>query len=102
MKKTNIILSFVICILLYGCTDLSETVYTGVAMNDFFKNEKELVANAGRAYTKLQGYNSEQSLWTLLLQASDECAVPACGGSCTAMDVMKKSRRIKFHPQINY
>ena len=74
MKKTNIILSFVICILLYGCTDLSETVYTGVAMNDFFKNEKELVANAGRAYTKLQGYNSEQSLWTLLLQASDECA----------------------------
>ena len=50
-------------------------------MNDFFKNEKELVANAGRAYTKLQGYNSEQSLWTLLLQASDECAVPACGGS---------------------
>ena len=81
MKKTNIILSFVICILSYGCTDLSETVYTGVAMNDFFKNEKELVANAGRAYTKLQGYNSEQSLWTLLLQASDECAVPACGGS---------------------
>ena len=34
MKKTNIILSFVICILLYGCTDLSETVYTGVAMNE--------------------------------------------------------------------
>ncbi len=30
MKKTNIILSFVICILSYGCTDLSETVYTGV------------------------------------------------------------------------
>ena len=102
MKKTNIILSFVICILSYGCTDLSETVYTGVAMNDFFKNEKELVANAGRAYTKLQGYNSEQSLWTLLLQASDECAVPACVVLGTVMDVMKKSRRIKFHLQINY
>lgn len=64
-----------------GCTDLDETVYSDVAMNNFFKNEKELVANAGRAYTKMQGYNSEQSLWTLLLQASDECAVPACGGS---------------------
>jgi hypothetical protein len=50
-------------------------------MNNFFKNEDELIANAGRAYTKLQGYNSEQSLWTLLLQASDECAVPASGGS---------------------
>lgn len=67
--------------MIYGCTDLGETVYTGVSMNDFFKNEKELVANAGRAYTKLQGFNSEQSLWTLLLQASDECAVPASGGS---------------------
>ena len=95
MKKTNIILSFVICILSYGCTDLGETVYTGVAMNDFFKNEKELVANAGRAYTKLQGYNSEQSLWTLLLQASD--VVPG-----TVTDVMKKSKRIRFHLQTNY
>lgn len=43
MKKTNIILSFVICILLYGCTDLSETVYTGVAMNDFFLNSATLL-----------------------------------------------------------
>ena len=101
MKKTNIILSFVICILSYGCTDLSETVYTGVAMNDFFKNEKELVANAGRAYTKLQGYNSEQSLWTLLLQASD-VLFPLVVVPGTVMDVMKKSRRIKFHLQINY
>lgn len=80
MKKLIILLSFAICIV-SGCTDLGETVYTGVAMKDFFKNEKELVANAGRAYTKLQGFNSEQSLWTLLLQASDECAVPASGGS---------------------
>ena len=64
-----------------SCTDLDETIYSNIAMDNFFKNEKELVANAGRAYTKLQGYNSEQSLWTLLLQASDECCVPAVGGS---------------------
>ena len=100
MKKTNIILSFVICILLYGCTDLSETVYTGVAMNDFFKNEKELVANAGRAYTKLQGYNSEQSLWTLLLQASDECAVPACGGSWYSNGRYEEIQTNKIPPAI--
>ena len=102
MKKTNIILSFVICILSYGCTDLSETVYTGVAMNDFFKNEKELVANAGRAYTKLQGYNSEQSLWTLLYKLLMNVLFPLVVVPGTVMDVMKKSRRIKFHLQINY
>lgn len=81
MKKLNIILGSIVLSLLCGCTDLNETVYSEVSIDNFFKNEAELVANAGRAYTKLQGYNSEQSLWTLLLQASDECAVPACGGS---------------------
>lgn len=60
-----------------ACTNLDETVYSDVPMDDFFTSEKNLVANAGRAYTKMQGYNTEQSLWTLLLQASDECAVPA-------------------------
>ncbi|MCI1683419.1 MAG: RagB/SusD family nutrient uptake outer membrane protein [Bacteroides sp.] len=80
MKHKNILLGLFIC-LFYGCTDLGETVYTGVSTNNFFRNENELIANAGRAYTKMQGYNSEQSLWTLLLQASDECAVPAHGGA---------------------
>lgn len=82
MKKINYIISTLFLgIIMSGCTDLDEKVYSGVSMDDFFRNEKELVANAGRAYTKMQGFNSEQSLWTLLLQASDECAVPACGGS---------------------
>ena len=97
MKKTNIILSFVICILSYGCTDLSETVYTGVAMNDFFKNEKELVANAGRAYTipnKVYGHYFYKLLMNVLFPL---VVVPG-----TVMDVMKKSRRIKFHLLINY
>ena len=54
-----------------ACTDLDETVYSEIPMDKFFNSEKNLVANAGRAYTKMQGYNKEQSLWTLLLQASD-------------------------------
>ena len=102
MKKTNIILSFVICILSYGCTDLSETVYTGVAMNDFFKNEKELVANQVehiRNYkdtipNKVYGHCFYKLLMNVLFPL---VVVPG-----TVMDVMKKSRRIKFHLQINY
>ena len=79
MKTTikNFALGLAGAIALGACTDLDETVYSEMPMDNFFKNEKELVANAGRAYTKMQGYNAEQSLWTLLLQASDECAVPA-------------------------
>ncbi len=80
MKRLNILLGLVAC-LFSSCTNLEETVYSGVAVKDFFTNETELISNAGRAYTQLQGYTTEQSLWTLHLQASDECAVPACGGS---------------------
>ncbi|MCC8186628.1 MAG: RagB/SusD family nutrient uptake outer membrane protein [Bacteroides sp.] len=81
MKTLHKLWTIALLGLLSGCTNLDETVYSGISMDDFFTNEAELVANAGRAYTKLQGYTSEQSLWTLLLQASDECAVPASGGS---------------------
>ncbi|MCI1779436.1 MAG: RagB/SusD family nutrient uptake outer membrane protein [Bacteroidales bacterium] len=81
MKKISNILLVLSAGLTLGCTNLDENVYSGVALKNFFRTEEELVANAGRAYTKLQGYTSEQSLWTLLLQASDECAVPACGGA---------------------
>ena len=66
-----------VALVLPACTNLDENVYSEIPMDNFFKTEKELVANAGRAYTKMQGYNKEQGLWTLLLQASDECAVPA-------------------------
>jgi len=81
MKKLYITISLLAGLFISSCTNLDETVYSDIPMDNFFKNEQELVANAGRAYTKLQGYNGEQSLWTLLLQASDECAVPASGGS---------------------
>lgn len=81
MKTTYSIIACAAALVLGACTDLSEAVYSDIPLDNFLKTEQELVANAGRAYTKLQGYNSEQSLWTLLLQASDECAVPASGGS---------------------
>lgn len=81
MKTSSIILIIVGLLIFSSCTDLDENVYSEIPIDNFFKNEKELVANAGRAYTKLQGYCGEQSLWTLLLQASDEGTVPAHKGS---------------------
>ncbi|AGB29216.1 RagB/SusD family protein [Prevotella dentalis DSM 3688] len=82
MKKLYILFtSGIMALAMSSCDNLDEHVYSNIDMNNFFKTEEELVANAGRAYTKLQAYNQEQSLWTLLLQTSDECAVPAHGGS---------------------
>lgn len=77
----NISLALAGTLLAGACTNLDEEVFSDIPMDDFFQNEKNVVANAGRAYTKLQGYNGEQNIWTLLLQTSDECTVPAYQGS---------------------
>jgi hypothetical protein len=42
----------------------------------FFQDKKAVELYMGKAYQTLQGYCTEQSLWTLNIQAADECAVP--------------------------
>lgn len=59
-----------------GCTDLDEKVYSHIQKKDFFTSEESLRVYAARAYTALQAYGSEQSLWTLNIQTGDEIAVP--------------------------
>ncbi len=77
-----------------GCTDLTEKVYSEIPADDFFKNERELISNVGRAYTKLQAYGTEQSLWTLNLQVTDECAVPVnANGSWTE----ERYQELQYH-----
>ncbi len=66
-----------ICAGFYGCTDLDENPYSSIPMDEFFQNEQALLMNAGRAYTKLQPYPMEQTLWSLVTVSSDECIIPA-------------------------
>jgi starch-binding outer membrane protein, SusD/RagB family len=79
--KIKIFTALLLSTILFGsCTDLSETVYSDISMNQFFTNEQNLLLNAGRAYTKLQPYPEEQKLWALATISSDECVV------CTLQD----------------
>jgi hypothetical protein len=59
-----------------SCFDLSETVYSLVPAEGFFRTEKDVIAYAGRAYVKLQPYPEEQRLWSLGENASDELVIP--------------------------
>lgn len=80
MKKTIsifLIFSTIMVWALVSCTDLEERVYSDIPLNDFFHTEKDVLMNAGRAYTKLQRYPEEFSLWTLDELASDEMVAPA-------------------------
>jgi hypothetical protein len=77
MKNKNItLIAFTLMFSIISCTDLSEQVYSDIPFNSFFKNEKEVLMNAGRAYSKLQSYPEEFSLWTLTEMASDEMVAP--------------------------
>lgn len=62
---------------LFSCTNLEEKVYSDIPLDDFFHTEKDVLMNAGRAYTKLQKFPEEFSLWTLDEMASDVMVAPA-------------------------
>jgi len=75
--KTKIFTLLLLLAISFGsCTDLNETVYSKIPMDQFFQNERQLLMNAGRAYTKLQPYPGEQVLWALVTISSDECVIP--------------------------
>jgi hypothetical protein len=74
--KIIILISGILMIGSLSCTDLTEEVYSDIPLDKFFQTEKDVLMNAGRAYTKLQGYPEEFSLWTLTEMASDEMVAP--------------------------
>jgi len=79
MKIINKITAFSLlglAILIGSCTKLDEEVYSDIPIDKFFTNEQAVLMNAGRAYTKLQRYPEEFSLWTLTELASDELVAP--------------------------
>lgn len=79
MKKSiYTILVFAACLVpgLFSCTNLDEHVYSDIPIDTFFQSEKEVLQNAGRAYTKLQRFPEEFSLWSLTELASDEMVAP--------------------------
>ncbi|MEI7499667.1 MAG: RagB/SusD family nutrient uptake outer membrane protein [Bacteroidota bacterium] len=80
MKTIKYLLLIVATTMLLGlvsCTNLEEEVYSDIPLDDFFQTEKDVLMNAGRAYTKLQKYPEEFSLWTLDELASDIMVAPA-------------------------
>jgi starch-binding outer membrane protein, SusD/RagB family len=96
MKIKYAIISLFAATLLMSCTNLDEVVYSEIPVDQFFKTEKQLIANAGRAYTKLQKYGTEQSLWTLNMQVSDECCVPVNANGSWAEERYKQLQYQEF------
>jgi starch-binding outer membrane protein, SusD/RagB family len=77
MKRIFLLFTAIFLLTTYSCTNLDEEIYSNVPIDKFFKTEKDVLMNAGRAYTKLQRFPEEFSLWTLTQMASDEMVAPA-------------------------
>ena len=59
-----------------SCTDLNEEVYSYIKQEDFFTSEEQVAIYAGRAYTSLQNWGSEQSWLTMDMLLGDEACAP--------------------------
>lgn len=74
MKK--IILSMLGALALMACTNLDEQIYSKIAKENFFTTEDQLVQYSARAYSALQHWGTEKSLWTFVIQNTNEVCVP--------------------------
>ena len=73
MKKLGLLILAAAAI---ACTNLDEVVYSSISKDTFFASEKMLSIYSARAYTSLQAWGSEQSMWTLCIQLGNEVTVP--------------------------
>ena len=59
-----------------ACTDLTEDIYSNITKENFFSSEEKVAIYAGRAYTSLQNWGSEQSWLTMDMLLGDEACAP--------------------------
>ena len=59
-----------------SCINLDEEVYSYISQDNFFTSEEQVAIYAGRAYTSLQNWGSEQSWLTMDMLLGDEACAP--------------------------
>lgn len=74
MKKFGLFI--LITGLTLSCTNLDEHVYSSISKEDFFANENLLSIYSARAYTTLQAWGGEQSMWTMNMLLGNEVVAP--------------------------
>lgn len=64
----------------FSCTDLSETLYSTVTADNFFKTDDEFIASLGAAYSAFGGLGNHSNLWSTNELVSDELIITTKGG----------------------
>ena len=63
-------------IALSACTNLDEEIYSKISKENFFTTEEQFVKYSARAYSSLQHWGTEKSLWTFVIQNTNEVCTP--------------------------
>lgn len=64
---------------LWSCTNLDEEVYDTIISDDFYQNEKQVLAAAGPAYDELRGLVQVSGMWGINSLSTDEAVLPTRG-----------------------
>ena len=64
------------CLILTACTNLDEEIFSKISKENFFTTEEQFVKYSARAYSSLQHWGTEKSLWTFNIQHTNEVCVP--------------------------
>lgn len=75
MKKTLTIITGLV-VLASACTNLDETIYSQIPKDVFMSDDANVALYTSRPYTMLQKWGNEQSMLTLIMQLSNEVAIP--------------------------
>lgn len=73
LKITSLI--FGAALLAASCTNLDEVIYSQMKKEDFLSDPSLLALYTARPYTSLQNWGHEQSMFTMLVQLTDEVAI---------------------------
>lgn len=74
--KRFVTISAVAALFAASCTNLDEEIYSQIPKDTFLSDDANVALYTSRPYTSLQSWGSEQSMMTLILQLSNEAAIP--------------------------
>lgn len=76
MKKIFAIILGATAVIATSCTNLDEVIYSQVPQEVFLDDPSHIALYTSRPYTYLQGWGVEQSMLTMIIQLSNETAIP--------------------------
>lgn len=76
MKKLAIAFLSAASLFAAACTNLDEVIYSQVPKDVFLSDPANLALYTSRPYTALQSWGAEQSMLTLIIQLTNETAIP--------------------------